>query len=79
LRPVDDAARQRDALHLAARQRHHRPVGKFRKADQFQDFVDLAPGVCAGDLAMLEGVDHVLPHGHVRPNRVGLKYHAEIA
>ena len=47
LRPVDDAARQRDALHLPARQRHHRPVGIFRQADQFQHLVDLAAGVGA--------------------------------
>ena len=47
LRPVDDAARQRDALHLAARQRHHRPVGIFRQADQLEHLVDLALGLGA--------------------------------
>ena len=79
LRPVDDAARQRDALHLAARQRDHRPVGIFRQADQFQHLVDLAAGVGARDFAVLERIDHVLPHRHVRPHRVGLEHHAEVA
>ena len=32
LRLVDEAARQRHALHLPARQRHHRPVGIVRQA-----------------------------------------------
>ena len=53
LRPVDDAARQRDALHLAARERHHRPVGIFRQPDQFQHLVDFAVGLGARDLAVL--------------------------
>ena len=33
----------------------------------------------ARDFPMLQGIDHVLPHGHVRPYRVGLEHHAEVA
>ena len=79
LRPVDDAARQRHALHLPARQRHHRPVGIFGQADQRQRLLDLAAGVGARDLPVLQRIDHVLPHRHVRPHRIGLEHHAEVA
>ena len=79
LRPVDDAARQRHALHLPARQRHHRTVGIFGQADQRQHLVDLAAGLRARDLAMLQRIDHVLPHRHMRPHRIGLEHHAEVA
>ena len=30
-------------------------------------------------LAMLQRIDHVLPHRHVRPHRIGLEHHAEVA
>ncbi len=79
LRPVDDAARQRHALHLAAGQRHHRPVGIFRQADQRERLVDLAARIGAREFAMLERIDHVLPHRHMRPHRIGLEHHAEVA
>ena len=79
LRAVDDAARQRHALHLAARQRDHRPVGIFGQADQFQHLVYHAASVGAPDFAVLEWIDHVLPYRHVRPYRVGLKHHADVA
>ena len=79
LRPVDDAARQRDALHLAARQGDHRAVGIFRQADQFERLIDLASRLAAREFAVLERIDHVLPHRHMRPHRVGLEHHAELA
>ena len=41
LRPVDEASRQRHALHLAARQRVHRPLGIFAETDQLERLVDL--------------------------------------
>ena len=79
LRPVDDAARQRHALHLPARQRHHRPVGIFGQTDQRQHFLDLAVGIRARHLPVLQRIDHVLPHRHMRPHRIGLEHHAEVA
>ena len=39
----------------------------------------LRRGLGARDLAVLERIDHVLPHRHVRPHRVGLEHHAEVA
>ena len=79
LRPVDDAARQRDALHLPAGERDHRPLGVFRQADQLQHLVDLAVGSARADAAVLERIDDVLAHRHVRPHRIGLEHHADVA
>ena len=39
----------------------------------------LRPASARASLAVLERIDHVLPHRHVRPHRVGLKHHAEVA
>ena len=79
LRPVDDAARECDTLHLSARQRYHRTVRIFRQADQLQHFVHHAVGIGTRDPAMLERIDDVLPHRHVRPDGVRLKHHADVA
>ena len=35
--------------------------------------------VASRKLPVLERINHVLPHGHVRPDRIGLKHHAEVA
>jgi len=64
---------------LAAGQRHHRAVGIFRQPDQRQRVIDHAPGIATRDFPVLERIDHVLPHRHVRPHRIGLEHHAEFA
>jgi hypothetical protein len=40
---------------------------------------DLKAGVAARKFSVLERIDHVLPHRHMRPHRIGLKHHAELA
>ena len=52
LRPVDQASRQRHALHLAARQRRHRPLGIVAEADQLERVVDLGLDVAAPPLPL---------------------------
>ena len=79
LRLVDQAARQRDPLHLPAGERHHRPLGIFAQAHQRQHLVDLAVDLGAREPAMAQRIGDVLAHRHVRPDRIGLEHHADVA
>ena len=79
LRLIDEAARKRHALHLTAGERHDRAIGKFREPYKFQYFAGLAVDLGARHAAMPQRISDVLLDGHVRPDRVGLEHHADIA
>ena len=76
---VDEAARERHALHLAAGERYHRTFGKFRKPDQLQHVTSFALDFDARLAAMAERIGDVLSDRHVRPDRVGLEHHPDVA
>ena len=80
LRLVDEAARQRDALHLAAGERDHRPLGDTPTSPTSSSVSSTLRSMSArGDAAMAQRIGDVLPHRHVRPHRVGLEHHADVA
>ena len=79
LRLIDKAARQRHALHLPARERHHRALRELRQPDQRQHVADLALDLGARDATVAERISHVLLDRHMRPDRVGLEHHADVA
>src|SRR5262249_55985870 len=79
LRLIDEAARKRHTLHLAARERHDRTIGEFPEPDEFQYLAGLAVDLRAGPTAMRERIGGVRLDGHVRPDRIGLEHHADIA
>ena len=80
IRLVDERAAERQALHLAAAQQRGRAASRVPQVDQ----VEHARRPCRGRTAFArprsgERIGHVLEHGHVRPDRVGLEHHAEVA
>ena len=78
-RPVDDGARDRDALLLAARQLRRLAVAELVQPDRAKGRARLLLALCAGDAAHLQRKGDVLQHRHVRKQRVALEDHAEIA
>jgi hypothetical protein len=78
-RLVDEAARQRHPLHLPAGQRHDRALGEFPQPDQLQNLTGLAVDLGARRATMAERIGDVLLDRHVRPDRIGLKHHADVA
>jgi hypothetical protein len=74
-----EAARQRHALLLAARQLVGIALLEPGEIDQRERLFDLAPRLGARDLAHLEAEDDVFEHGLVRPYRVVLEHHAHTA
>jgi len=79
LRPVDDAARQRrHALHLTARQRHHRRSAYSDRPDQFSTSSTLRPASARAILRCFRDRSRSAAPS-CAATRVGLKHHAEIA
>ena len=80
LRVVDEAAGERDALHLPARELRHRALGVFRRGRRARAPRRPCGAVSArGTCAMAQRVGDVLAHRHVRPDRIGLEHHADVA
>ena len=78
-RVVDQRTRERDALHLSAGQLRHRARGIFGEADELEHARDLLRGLVARHFAVAQRIVDVLLHRHVRPHRVGLEHHADVA
>ena len=78
-RPRDDGAGKRRALLLAAGELGGKLVGHAGEADEAQHrvhpFVDLG----AVGFADFQRIGHVLAHRHVRPDRIALEHHADVA
>ena len=74
-----ETARQGDPLALPAGQRLRPAVGQVVEAHLGQAGAHLRLPAGRGQAAQLEGVAHVLRHAHVRPERVGLKHHGDLA
>ena len=72
-------AGDRHALLLAARQGRRRPVGEALHLDQAQRRHHALLDLGLGDVAHAQGIGDVVEHRHVRPDRVGLEHHAELA
>ncbi len=78
-RPRDDGARQRRALLLPAGELSGELVGHFRKSDQAEHVGNASIGLGAPDFADLQRIGDVLCHRHVRPDRIALEHHADVA
>ena len=79
LRRIGDGAGERDALLLAARELVGIAVADRVEPHLLQSPHDLAVAFGAGHVAHLQAVGDVLGHRHVRPHRVALEHHAEVA
>ena len=79
LRLAHDRAAHRDALPLAAGELRRPPVEQVGEAEQLGDLVDAARDLGLRRAARLQPVAHVLAHGHVRVERVGLEDHRDVA
>ncbi len=75
----DEGARQRDALLLAPRELGRPPTLETLEPDLGEGGFDLAPELGARDAPLAQSEGDVLEDGHVRPERVLLEDHAEIA
>ena len=76
---ADERARDRHALLLSTRQARRRPIREMRHLDDFERLRGAARDLRLAQPATLERVGDVLEHVHVRPDRVGLEHHAEVA
>jgi hypothetical protein len=72
-RPVDQRARQGDALPLAARELTGSPVADAGQMHEVERLVGPAPRLGRGDPRHAQAEHDVLPHGHVREERVVLE------
>ena len=80
LRLDGDGARQRDALLLAAGELRRTAVGEMRQADQIERGGDARRAISARGRRRSSSPKATLrAHGHVRPQRVGLEDHADVA
>src|SRR5262249_39494380 len=75
----DEGAAEGEALHLSAAQRGAGSLAEPAEPDQVEDAGDLVANHRARGAAELKRVGHVLEHRHVRPYRVRLEDHAEVA
>ena len=78
-RPVDDRARKRDALALAAGQLRRAPVLVLAEADHPQRLATRPARSSFGDLLDAQAVADVLADGHVREERVVLEHGVDVA
>jgi len=79
LRITHDRAAHGDPLALAAGEVGRFAVQVLAELEQFGRLLDPAVGLFLRHLGDLEGERHVLPHGHVRVQRVGLEDHRDVA
>ena len=77
--PVDDRARERDALPLAARELDRLAVAVAAEAHHVEHLVHLAAARVARDALHLEAVADVLADRHVREERVVLEDGVDVA
>ena len=75
----DDGAGERDALLLAAGEALGQAVGVLGDLDRLEDFIDAAPDLVLGQMAVFEAEGDVLAHGHVRKDGIVLEDHADVA
>src|SRR5205085_3200986 len=77
--PVDDRARERDALPLAAGELEGAPVAEASELDQLQGLLDALPADAPRHAPDAEAVADVLLHAHVREERVVLEDGVDVA
>ncbi len=75
----DQRARESDALLLAAAEQRPGPIFESGQADEIERAQDAVLDFVLGKPARFERKGDVFRHGHVRPNRIGLKHHADVA
>jgi len=79
LRLAGDRAAHRHALPLAARKLRRTTVEQVIEAEQLRDLVHAARDLRLRRASDLQAVREVLPHAHVRVERVALEYHGDVA
>jgi hypothetical protein len=79
VRLVDERPAEGQALHLPAAQHRARAALGAAQAHQVEHAGHLVPHRRLREAPELERVGDVLEHGHVRPDRVGLEDHPEVA
>ncbi len=72
-------ARQRDALLLAARKLTREPLSKSPHMNEIQHLIHPRRDFFAQPVVGLKSVGNVLPHGHVREQRIVLEHNADAA
>src|SRR5207237_10707661 len=79
LRLAHDRAPHRDALALTAGELRGPAVEQLVEPEELRDLLDAALRLGLRRLPHLEPVADVLPHGHVRIERVALEDHCDVA
>ena len=79
VRPHGEAARERDALALAAGKLMRAPLGQRFEPDHGERLVHAAHALRLGDPAHAQREGDVLGDVHMRPQRIGLEHHADVA
>ncbi len=74
-----DRSRKRHALLLPAAQLRSRPIFQTAEPDEFENLGDPFPDLFARMFVCLQRESHVLCDRHVRPDRVRLKHHSDVA
>jgi hypothetical protein len=74
-----DAAGERDALHLATREQARAAVGEVLEPHELERLHHASTGLDLRGPLHGERERDVLEHGHVRPDRIGLEHHADVA
>jgi len=75
----DDGAGEGDALLLTAGQLRGTPLGKLQESDHVECGVDALRDLGRGRPAFFQAEGDVPAHRHVRPQRIGLEHHADVA
>lgn len=76
---MDQCARQGNALLLAAAQLGGRAIIEITKSHKFQHTFGAFPNFRRRHACNLERETDIAAHGHVWPNRIALKYHADLS
>ena len=79
IRLVDEGAAERQTLHLPAAQKRRRSALEAAEPHELEHALDPFSHRAAAHAAEPQRVGDVVEHGHVRPDRVGLEDHAEVA
>ncbi|KAG0921122.1 hypothetical protein G6F32_015250 [Rhizopus arrhizus] len=79
LRLDDDGTGQRHALLLPAGQLVGAALAVLRQAHELKRRFHLGADLRLWQLALDQAEGHVVPHRHVRPQRVVLEHHADVA
>jgi hypothetical protein len=77
--PPHQRPTERDALPLAARERGRPAVEQWREAEQVGNLGHPRAGLLLRLAPHLRAEREVLPHGHVREQRVALEHHRDVA